>query len=717
VLTALDQGDTGASGDEVVSQALVTEYLERLIGGSTKAALTWSEIAVRYQSLNRPDLAEAVLSRAYAATYLQSVVLSQLMLGVADQLNATKRDQVVMEIEEAQHRYQASLDQMREVFTSVHDNVDIFGYSPDFIPFPAVDDTDTRYANAFEAVLGVARLRMETARRFEDDAISASREFETDAASFQSELVQIARNYEDRLTTLCGAFQGRDGHVYPAIAKYASLSDATSVMGDPCGRVGNGEIHDQLAELQLADDDHVLLTGRNNNLLAQITDENAAYQDKCGASGVITLYNMQWATSDDQRISIQTTIDGMQTAVSTLDRGFNVISSALGSSNPFSALAIGGAGAISLAETTALEVGIAVKQKELLELDHDMHLAELGQECLLLDIDRKYRVKDLARQAVQIEVEALQPTHRTQLLLSDLDRLYLEAQRIEEQEAETERLAIDVEAARNDPNIRVYKNTAIINADRSFDRALEHAYRATRIYEYFTSQSYAGREELYQIRMVSRGLYNLVSYLDELEDEYEAFRVEYRTRAHRVRRISLLDDIFQVPYQDGTHELSDEERFAILRERLLDPARIDENGHRVVEFRTFESQTAPCTFNHQIDYIEVDFIGQHLGDEFANVLIWQEGTGVIRSVDEGSVFYRLPPALVVAQPHFNNSQRFDPSIYRRFELRERPMINTSWKLVFDQHDDPDNKDVSIEGLKDIHIYVHYTDFTDPNACR
>ncbi len=714
VLVAIDEQDIGTGS--VASQGFVVEYLERLIGGSTKAAITWSDVAVRYQRLNRADLAEAVLSRAYAATYLQSVVMSQLMLGVADSLGASQRDDIVRAIESAQVRYQVALDQMREVFTTVRDNVDVFGFPPDYVPFPVLDDNDSRYSNAFEAALGLARPRMETARRFEDDAITTSREFETDAASFQSELVQIARSYEDRLHSLCGAFQGHDGDVYPAIAKYAALSDATASMGDPCGRTGTGEIHEQLAEVQIAADASGILMGRANNVLAAIADENAAHQDRCGASGAITLYNAAWETHDNQKIYLQDSINRMQAAVSGLDRTFNVASSAAMASTPWGAAGVFAAGAY-IGTAIGLEAAIADKQHEILQIEHDMRLAELGQQCLLLDIDRKYRVKELLREVTQIELEALQLMHRAQLLVSQLDRLYLEAQRIEQRQAEAEALAIRVQAARNDPNIRVFRNTAIINADSSFDRALEHAYRATRVFEYFTSQTYAGRQDLYEIRMVSHGRYNLVTYLDELEDAYEEFRTTYRNRARRVRRISLLEDVVRAPYQDGAHELAGRERAEVLRDYLLDPARIDENGHRVVEFRTHESQTAPCTFNHQIDYIEVDFVGQNLGDEFANVLLWQEGTGVIRSLDDGSVFYRLPPALIVAQPHFNNSQRFDPSIYRRYELRERPFVNTAWKLIFDQHDDPDNQDVSIDGLTDIHIYVHYTDFTDPSSCR
>ena len=60
---------------------------------------------------------------------------------------------------------------------------------------------------------------------------------------------------------------------------------------------------------------------------------------------------------------------------------------------------------------------------------------------------------------------------------------------------------------------------------------------------------------------------------------------------------------------------------------------------------------------------------------------------------------------------------FDPAIYRRFELRERPFINTTWRLVLNQRDDVNNQDIDLNGLADVLIYVYYRDFTEPAGCR
>jgi len=56
-------------------------------------------------------------------------------------------------------------------------------------------------------------------------------------------------------------------------------------------------------------------------------------------------------------------------------------------------------------------------------------------------------------------------------------------------------------------------------------------------------------------------------------------------------------------------------------------------------------------------------------------------------------------------------------VYRRFELRERPFLNTQWRLVLDQRDDRDNQDIDLNQITDIYLYLYYTDFTDPSLCR
>ena len=76
----------------------------------------------------------------------------------------------------------------------------LFGFPPDYIPFPALDPTDV---NGFEKMLAVAKDQVATAADKEALALDQSRDFDTDAEAFQSELVAIRQNYE----TLVNEFQ------------------------------------------------------------------------------------------------------------------------------------------------------------------------------------------------------------------------------------------------------------------------------------------------------------------------------------------------------------------------------------------------------------------------------------------------------------------------------------------------------------------------------
>lgn len=268
-------------------------------------------------------------------------------------------------------------------------------------------------------------------------------------------------------------------------------------------------------------------------------------------------------------------------------------------------------------------------------------------------------------------------------------------------------------AARNDPNVRLHRNDAIVNADESFDLAIRHVYRLTRVYEYYTSQSYPGLERLFAIRMVSRGDDNLERYLADLRDAFLDFEDVRGSSATRARRLSLMTDVFGIP-----RSLPQIERERLFREQLGNPANLDANGHVVVPFSTDFGQLHPCTRNHKINYIEAAIQGADLGDDEANVMVWQDGTSAVATFDEGTRFYRLPPRLSIVQAYFGrNNTVFASGVYQRMELRDRPFVNTQWRLVLDLRDDPVNRDLVLGNITDIYLYVYYTDFTDSRACR
>ncbi|WP_236515341.1 hypothetical protein [Sandaracinus amylolyticus] len=721
--------DVGEAGTAVITQELVTGYLERLIGASTKKARAWAEIATRYQSLARSDLARRVLERAYSETFLESVILSRLMLRIADRVRASQRAQIVSEIEQAQRRYRVALGEMREVHATLRDDVNAFGFAPDYVPLPAVDESDTRFSNAFEAVLGIARLRAETARRYEDDAIASNRSFETDEASFQAELVRIALAHEQRLGQVCGGFRARDGRVYPAIRKYAPLSERTAFLGDPCGMVGNGELSARFVELMQLRDEQRLFRLQVDHLFERMADEQTRLAGRCDLSQEIADFQYE---ADGRVVSLEGAARNMRNAVSGMDRAMNALSNVMlltqGAADcmtPWECITDGGAlslftlgsaiataGAIAL-ETTATQIEIDADR---VRIDTAHWVA--SQECRELTIESEPIMRDLWRQVAEHHLEALQFQHRFALIRSEMERLHLEAQRIQEEQHEAEELAVDIERSRNDPNVRVYRNASVMTADDTFRRALEHAYRATRMFEYYTSQSYERAGQLHLIRMVAHDFPNLDSYLDQLEDDYEEFRVRFRTRARRVQRISVADHVFQIPFREGGVELTTTERRRRFYERLTDPRNLDPSGAWTVPFSTSFERLSPCTFNHQIEHIEVQLEGTGFGDDEADLLIWQEGTGTLRTVAEGNRFHRLPPSLIVANPYFNRANTvFDPTVYRRHEMRERPFVNTNWRLVFDQLQNIENRDIDLTLIEDIVLYVYYTDFTDPNACR
>jgi hypothetical protein len=271
---------------------------------------------------------------------------------------------------------------------------------------------------------------------------------------------------------------------------------------------------------------------------------------------------------------------------------------------------------------------------------------------------------------------------------------------------------INVEAARNDPNVRIYKNDAILNAERTFDSGVAAAYQATKILEYYTSQSYGRAHELFLVRMVSAGDYNLENYVTQLEDAYLQFQQTYGNPDNRVDILSLRDDVFAVPKLGNAGEpLAQSARIEAFRERLRDVTLLDERGYLTIPFATSSRRLSPLTRNHKIRKIEAEIVGADIGDTLGRVYVRQKGTGVVLSLPGDTIYYRFPERTAVLDTFFNGTRVFGPEIYESDRLRDRPFINSRWDLVLNQKDELVNKDVNLKALTDIRLYVYYSDFT------
>lgn len=595
---------TGDLGSNFITQESVVTYFSKLIRASAQKSRVWSEVSKKYQSFNRPDLARLVVERAYTATYLESVIISQLMLKTIKVVPTTKRDQIRKSIDDAQLLFKAALLDMRDVYDNISDDITFLGFAPEYIPFPALDKGDT---NAFDKLFASAEKKVDFARIKEQEALADNRSYETDAASFQSELVKVKNNYENELAALCGTMKGEDGKIYPAIPKYAHLNKKAKLIGNPCGFAGNGQIHEAMGEMELELYTYKTAKDGIDDYLELINIEVDRHNSFCKTNQELADYVHG---KDIAQNTLNASIAAAQGALNTADRVYEwgKTTSELAKCSIIAGVAAGGdcpAAGVSVATyngcflayaTTAvvLEASIAGMEiaKNVVEMDTNKWVTE--KECDFDKIESNSKIKEIELERQDAVIETMKIAYRLALTGSKIEKLRNRAKRVMVQQEESEQLLINVEAAKNDPNVRIYKNDAIINADRTFQSALRAAYKATKVYEYYTSQSYAKLSNLFLIRMISYGDYNLENYMFELEAAFEEFEEEYGNPDTRLAIISLRDDIMNIPrINDDGAALSESERTVLFRRQLQSTSVIDNNGYINIPFNTGLTELSP----------------------------------------------------------------------------------------------------------------------------
>lgn len=694
-------------------------YFPKLVRASAQKTRAWSEIAKRYQSFNRPELARLVIERAYNSAYIELAVMRNLVTRYIGAAKPENKAQVVDSLRTSSLTYGAALFDMRDVYQRITDDVSFFGFAPDYMPFPALDPADV---NAFTKLLALARQRVSVAAEKEQLALSSNRAYETDAASFQAELVKLRINYDNQLADICGTMDGTDGLKYPAISRYAYLNTKASTLGDPCGLMDTGRLYTAMGELENLEIDMKRVLGKFDTLFSDIEIEKAQALERCAKTNAIAVakYKLAGATialQDDINLA-QKERSRIADTIQTLDRARSAAScfkhptGADCGVNAIALLVFEAAAIPMQSRDLSLQKEIEQRTKQIAEAQAAEGLWEGLQDCELTKIDSNARIKSQLLAVRDIRLEAVQALYRVRLAFSTIQQYRDQSKRIANEMQEMEEQTINIEAARNDPNIRIYKNDSIINADRTFESALAAAYQATKVFEYYTSQTYGRLDQLFLVRMVSHGDYNLENYLSELEDAYLAFQQAFGNPDERVDILSLRDDIFQIPRLGSNGAaVSQSARISELRAKLTDVALLDEQGYLTVPFATSVARLSPLTRNHKIKRIEAEVVGSSVGDPIGRVYLRQKGTGIVRSVGDEKIYYRFPELAAVINPFFNGVRSLDGATYSSARLRDRPYANSRWDLVLNQKDETANMDIDLNSVTDIRLYLYYTDFT------
>jgi len=607
------------------------------------------------------------------------------------------------------------------VYRSIDDDTTIFGFQPDYIPFPALDTSTTgdTSTNAFDVLAGVAQRKIEVAAQREETALTLGKTERIDSASFQAELVRIRNTYEDQLAELCGTFQGDDGRIYPATEKYAALSELTRLMGDPCGRTGNGQIRDAFFTV---DETKLNMRGalaRAQEIISEIEIERTRVSEQCGLNAATAEYEYQAGT---RKLALSKQVQQLQFDMGVAQRTLDTVvqgASAVAGCELTGCISAGLAAGVIVAALTATNVTVSLNEQKINEKENELAQTQLATarwvsetQCDAALIDSNARTRTLALGLAQAEIEILRANLQVNLAAGTMEKLGNQAKRLRGQQVEAEQMLIDVEAARNDPNVRIYRNDAIINADFTFDDALKAVYRATRVFEYYTSQSYAKKEQLFLIRMVTAGEFNLQNYLAELQNAFFEFQETFGIPDTRVAVLSLRDDVLRIPLlDDDGNPYTRDQRVTQMRERLRDPGLLDQNGYIVLPFGIGLDQLSPVTRNHKIRYMEADIVGSNIGDTLGRLYVRQAGTSSLRTLNDTVDQHAFPERLAVLNAFFNGSRVYGPDVYRSYRLRDRPIANSLYELIINQRDETVNADIDLQSLTDIRLLVYYDDFT------
>jgi hypothetical protein len=791
------------SASRFTTQKMVTTYFDRLIRASTQKGRAHSEIARKYMDLNRPQLARQVVERSYVASLLEFQLFNSLMKRTITEADEADRAQLDKTLEQTQRRYRMALLDMRNIYSDISDELTLFGFAPDYIPFPVLGALD---GNSFERMYDLASQKLEIAASKEQRALDDHRTFSVDKASFQEELSSLISNYDNQLAELCGTVEGSDGTLYPAIARYAGSfetsaffsgdfaeladshpQDAAKIMlqvaQQPCGLFGTGDLFEARREIALAELEIQSARQAYVNSTGSLEDEEMRVRNTCrletgftqglewntgldwddigaelGLSGAeLDDYRAEYTDVESGRVlgdeifdlgiamySMDKTLSGLDNAISmTKSKGQHtdlcIQASVTASAAPPEVQGIANTRASAAckpnpARGAADRLGDAKEAVQITKIGLEAALAAKEREkaisaklkgCTVARVESQPVINDLIGQILTDQIEILKKIEELDLARSRFERVRNQAKRLEAEYDESLDLLVNVEAARNDPNTRIYKNDAVINSDRTFRAAVREAYKATRVFEYYTGQSYAALEKLFLIRMVAYGDYSLEGYMADLHDAYVQFQEQYGEPDERVLILSMRDDLLGVPlYDEDDHSaLSDAERDERVRQKLF--KNVDASGRLVVPFSTELSATSPLTHNHKITEMRAEIVYQERTDLMARVYLRQVGTSTVRTPDGKRNFYRFPERTAVINPFFNgefvaaNAQSgdaqqdvLDPSIFSTRRLRERPLANSKWELVVDLQAEQVNRDLDLEFMKDIRLYIYYSDFTD-----
>jgi hypothetical protein len=332
----------------------------------------------------------------------------------------------------------------------------------------------------------------------------------------------------------------------------------------------------------------------------------------------------------------------------------------------------------------------------------------------MMEIDGKKQLRDILIGMETARVEVAKGVRRLQAAGQRVESLRQGAERLMSEVKEVRELSINKQAARSNPNFRIYKDDSVRNAEIAFKKLLTEAYKSTVIYEYHTSQTYPERDNLHMSRMVDYGEYNLQNYIYDLEDAFWAFEDHYGLAELRVLPLSLRDDIFESMRVGPNGKAFSERAVKDSVEEWLNRS-MDETGRAMLSFNIGSKHVSPSTRVHKVAYVEACIEKQTASAaQHPRIYLDMSGTSLVWALGGGWRDYDFGgrPAVVTARWCSGSDYSWDPKIFRSQKFTQRPLFNNQWDLSINFTGEPANVKYGPDQFDELQIFFYYFEFTD-----
>ncbi|MED5464975.1 MAG: hypothetical protein VX699_10000, partial [Myxococcota bacterium] len=377
---------------------------------------------------------------------------------------------------------------------------------------------------------------------------------------------------------------------------------------------------------------------------------------------------------------------------------------------------IGVASGVHIGAIAAKNVAMSLQEEKLRDLEEEKFQVEGEQQCKMLEHEGEKAIRDVLIGMESARIEVAQGKKRLDIAGQKVESLWQGAQRLISELAEMRELTINKQAARNNPNFRIYRDDSVRNAEIAFKKLLAEAYKSTVVFEYYTSQSYAFRNELYLSRMINFGEYNLQNYIYDLEDAFWEFEDHFGLPELRVLPLSLKDDIFpgMRVNQDGKAFSAREMEDSV--EKWLESS-LSEDGVATLSFQIGPQFISPGTRVHKVSYVEACVEQQTAAAaQHPRIYLDMAGTSSVWALgsDFTDLFYDFGgrPSVVTARWCSGSDYNWDPKIFQSQKYTQRPLFNTKWDLKINFTTEPANQGYGPEDFDDLKLFFYYHEYTD-----